>query len=114
MIGLLNKARNIVSKGWTKGAYKRHRDDVATWIKYNWAFTDYEWNDHRCNCYCLAGALNKARGAETHADIPTPLAKVLGFRSEQELISWNDKLGRTAADVTRRIDRAIKRLRLAA
>jgi hypothetical protein len=61
---------------------------------------------------CIMGAIGLALGYETPADVTdspeaTEIARLLGFQSTDEAISWNDGTARWGATVIARIDQTL-------
>lgn len=79
-IAWLKRARALVEKGWTQGAY------------------------HNAGCYCARGALNTA------APLVPLDWRLVGPDSDHGLVHWNDMQGRTQAEVIAMFDNSIKAL----
>ena len=80
------------------------------------AWTQQQWGGQNGaqDCYCLAGAIGVAAGIGIYVErveFFRPFRLALGIRKgpgqddEDALTNWNDKKGRTQADVLGRLDR---------
>jgi hypothetical protein len=100
---VLRKTRELIGtpERWIKQAYTKRVDRRA--------------------CYCLDGALGYAMGKDPfcqptegcyveNAEVYAKVLKALGFETDIDVHTWNDKPRRTHAQVLARLDKAIAKL----
>jgi hypothetical protein len=94
---VLAETASLLREGWGQGSLEK---EPPFWLRLFGAKPRY----------CLSGALGKVVAAhedETLAGFYRHRFYVglLGFRSEDELIDWNDEYGRTQEEVVERVER---------
>lgn len=110
-VGVLRKALKLIVRGWVQEDYQR---DVVV-------------GKRATPCYCAAGAIAKAATGSASADLKYDgapagaMAAATAFASrlkggsiEGRITRWNDKPGRTQAQVIARFEKTIARLEKAA
>lgn len=100
-VDLLKETRRLIDEiGWTQGAYAR--DDRG-------AFADVE--NPKAVCFCLSGAIRRARLNLRSFDLDTATAATL-FIAEagagRSIPAWNDAPSRTKDAVLKTLDKAIE------
>jgi hypothetical protein len=97
----LQIARELLVKGWTKGAYARAADNTPVSFANKDAFG-----------WCMVGACYKANGLLNIRFLECNglqyLWKAVKLGNEPELTHWNDAPGRTLDDVLAVYDKAIE------
>jgi hypothetical protein len=92
---ILDRAADIVAKGWAQAAYARTRTGRKIGATCRAA-----------TCWCAVGAIKKAAGIE---DVLAPQvwdAARLPFGSPNALTEWNDAPGRTQSEVVAKLREA--------
>jgi hypothetical protein len=106
----LREARALIERGWTQGEFALDAKGE-----------EIESPDQTPTCFCALGAISQAAlgypdpdaedfvsNAKPFEDVSTVLAQALGFRFSHEIAKWNDRLGRTQAEVLAAFDKAIE------
>lgn len=105
---ILNAAADLLERpgAWTQGDYAR--DDVGLGIG-EFSEIEIEKGGFEPACFCMIGAVNRARGSDLDASLwgalRRPIWDVLG---EQNIADWNDAPGRTQAEVVAALRAAAK------
>jgi hypothetical protein len=91
----LRKAKALIERGWTQGAFARRA---------NGRVIGYESDD--ASCFCIAGALMRVTPLISDFErLCHPLTRATG---SPRLDHWNDAPGRTQAEVLAAFDKAIE------
>lgn len=100
---VLTAARELLSKGWTQGAYARSATGIV------------DCYSTEAISFCLWGAVRRVAG-DNHASRSAALAAVAaqlpepylsGVNGKPQLVAWHDQGDRTQADILALIDHAI-------
>lgn len=98
VLDVLRDARGLIAKGWTQGEFSRDANG------------DYcPMSDPAAACFCAMGAVYRVTLSEDgipipiHNDVYALLCDAVGG----SVVDWNDRRGRTQAEVLAVFDRAI-------
>lgn len=102
-VDILQKARGLLVKGWTKGAYARIADNTPVIFSHS-----------NATCWCMVGALYAANSKFVSNNSTGEfyglryLWAAITLGNESELTHWNDTPERTINDVLDVYDKAIQ------
>lgn len=98
---ILQKARKLIAKGWTQGAFARNDR--------GWSVGN---NSPDAQCFCAVGAIRTAAGWDGNAPMGEYREALSAVRaatgSRLPIPSWNDNAKRTKEDVLAAFDKAIE------
>jgi hypothetical protein len=95
-VRILREARALVEKGWTQGARARMANGIAI-----------DPGDPNAACWCPFGAIEKAEVTSAFCVATGEPMKLLKSAVGDWPPKWNDRHGRTQAEVLAAFDRAI-------
>jgi len=93
---------------WTQGVYARRTHEASPVQPHNISLSGLKDQPQLYSCFCLAGGYYRVFGSNAIAVDQCALDH--GFRSEAEMIDWNDRPDRSPDQVRALLDRTITRM----
>lgn len=93
---VLDRAADLIEPegAWQQGTWARDVSGKAVTL----------WCD-KATCFCMRGAVVRASGLSMSAEL-TGINAALGFRRASQMARWNDREGRTQAEVVAKLREA--------
>ena len=93
VVGILHRARDRVSQGWTQRVHARDKDNKPVHPEVPGAV-----------CWCIAGSLHPA----SESAKPILISSIREAIGETDIVGWNDNIDRTPGEVIAALTRAIE------